>query len=183
MANTRQKRIVLVDDEGIAMENVSGLLSVNGFVVIRCYTADECLDVLSDRRKIDLFVVDVMLPVHTAYTRQETGQFRYTGLRLAHDIRRRRRMVPIVFLSNMTEPDGASVIRAQQENIGNSLFLQKFTQGSIDLAVRLALIAVSGTADIPSPTIMERVRNALIAQPNVSGIGIDLEKLIKGKRT
>jgi CheY-like chemotaxis protein len=96
VARTKQ-RIVFVDDEGIALDRWLFELRMRGFECPKFRDADDCLDFIRTRQRVDLFSVDVMLPSRCAMSRDETDGYLSTGLILAAHIRESYPDTPIVF--------------------------------------------------------------------------------------
>ncbi len=129
MTQRRVKRIVIVDEDAVQMAPFEIELNLRGFEVTTYKTAEDCLDSLSARLRIDLFVIDIMLACRLespAYTRAQTNDYLLTGLVLARDIRRRRKKTPILLFSNTSNAELLKIIRSWQERIQDTHFLPKY---------------------------------------------------------
>lgn len=91
--NTRP-RILYVDDEQWLMEGIIDYLS-KGFEIIPARNADQALALLKKEQKIQLIILDIMLPPGDNLTGTDRG--RRTGLELARIIRKEMRLeIPII---------------------------------------------------------------------------------------
>jgi CheY-like chemotaxis protein len=181
MTKPRPKRIVVVDEDAIQMAPFEIELNMRGYDVTVCATAEDCLDLLSSRRRFDLFVVDIMLAVRDespVYTREQTNDFLLTGLHLARDIRRRRTKTPILLFSNTSNKDLLDVIQSWAKRIGNARFVPKYIISSgCEFGDMVDRILVGGLPGTSKKTALKRLKEAVMFEPNFYGVGIDFKKL------
>lgn len=74
MENEEKKRILVVDDEPIALKMCEYVLNNEGFAVVTANSGRECLDYLRGEYapKIDLILLDIEMPVLNGYTTLST---------------------------------------------------------------------------------------------------------------
>jgi len=116
------KEILIVDDERTMREGLKATLLGEGFAVQAARNGEEALAKVAERRP-DLVLLDVMMP-------------RMNGFRCCEEIRRRDRLLPIVFLTaKETEADQVRGI-----GLGGDDYVAKATSDAILLArIRRAL--------------------------------------------
>jgi CheY-like chemotaxis protein len=97
-----KKRILYIEDEQWLMGGVIDSLSV-GFEVIPARNADQGLTILKNDSKIQLVILDIMLP--PGNNLPGTNRGRRTGIEIAKIIRNEMRLkIPIIFYTVVTDP-------------------------------------------------------------------------------
>lgn len=173
-------RVVIVDEDEIQLRPLVSELELRGLSVTIFTDADQCLDFVETKRRVDLFVVDIMLPSKHAYSRELTENFQLTGLRLGRDIRRTYVDVPIILFSNTSRQDLVTEIRAVARKIQNCVFIQKYTITQLGhFSEMVERILAIGTKEIGNKTVWERIKESVFIKPSIGGVGVDLKQLTK----
>jgi CheY-like chemotaxis protein len=173
-------RIIVVDDEQVAMQSYQRELELQGYEVWFCRSADEAESFLTaeTRNPADLFIVDVMLPSGTIYSDEKTGLGLYTGLFLAQKMRKTYPNVPIILFTNASFPLVRDAAKRLSSRLDNCILLRKEDYLPFELAeVVNAYFKELKLRPNRSRLILRRLFGSLILQPNISGLGIDLKKL------
>ncbi len=101
--------ILFVDDEKQYVENVISEMELLDLVVRFCSSVDEALQVLSEHgTKVEVIILDVMMPHGASFTASETEDNMQTGLQFLARIRSSGIGVHVVLLTNL-EPGRAPV--------------------------------------------------------------------------
>ena len=95
------KTVLLIDDEQGFLEALEDALIHEGHRVLKAFTGEEALDVLS-REHVDLATVDMMLPPGDSLKEQTTSQ--RTGLYLCKYIVKRYPKIDLFCLSVVNDP-------------------------------------------------------------------------------
>ena len=74
-----------------------------GFVITECRSADEVLPHVRSSERLDLVVMEIILPHGESYDLRETDDGMKTGVLLYRDIRAVRSDVPIIIFSTYSE--------------------------------------------------------------------------------
>ena len=85
--------VLAVDDDELVLMNIVAMLEDLGHTVINAESADQALTIIDDNLKIDLVVSDQGMP----------GM---TGSQLAHEIKLRRPLLPVIIATGYTELPG-----------------------------------------------------------------------------
>jgi CheY-like chemotaxis protein len=85
--------VLAVDDDELVLMNIVAMLEDLGHTVIDAASADEALTIVADNLNIDLVVSDQGMP----------GM---TGSQLAHEIKLRRPLLPVIIATGYTELPG-----------------------------------------------------------------------------
>jgi len=95
-------RIVIVDDERVAMLRYQQELELEGYDVVHYDSVADIKPFLTTEKPdpVDLFIIDIMLPPEPVYSAEKTDMGLYTGIFLAQDIRKRYPDAPIILLTN-----------------------------------------------------------------------------------
>jgi two-component system cell cycle sensor histidine kinase/response regulator CckA len=88
------RNILVVDDEEAVLDVVRRFLEIAGHQVRSAQTGDEALALLDDRWKVDLVILDVMMP-----REEQAGAY--------HRLRERLPDVPILLCTGLLQPDPA----------------------------------------------------------------------------
>ena len=97
-----QKTILLVDDEQGLIEALEDALVSEGYRVLRAFTGEEALEILS-REQVDLVTVDIMLPPGKSLESETISQ--RTGIYLIREISRRYPALDLFCLSVVSDAD------------------------------------------------------------------------------
>ena len=182
MSKKRRKRIVLVDED-FMMHFHEHVLVQRGYEVVVCHNAKECLDFLKTRKQAAVFVVDVCLAVdeeRTPLMRGETHNYLYAGLGIGRLIRKRRSSTPILFYTGMSHSERLKIIRDASKHIPRSMVLLKHDHVVEEKFVDLIdKIVGEGFDSVYQRSFLSKLKDAVVVQPNLYGVGIDIKKLRK----
>ena len=96
------KTVLYIDDEADSEKMVSKFEIMNdeGIDVIRVIRVEDALPVLArEIHRIDLIVLDLIMPPEETYTLEETNGGTTTGISLLKDIRSKYKRIPIIIVS------------------------------------------------------------------------------------
>lgn len=97
--------IMMVDDEPRRMDAYRRELQDTGYTVEMYSGVDHALaDLEADVRRIQLLILDVMLPPGQAFKDVDTQEGLRTGERFYERVRNLRPTLPVVFLTNVSDP-------------------------------------------------------------------------------
>jgi CheY-like chemotaxis protein len=100
-------RIVLIDEEAVPMNYYVKALMKSGFEVVQFLDVEQALADVRARRP-DLVILDMMMPPPDAYDEFDTEEGIMTGLFLFRDLRNLYPDLPIVVLTNLSDPSKLS---------------------------------------------------------------------------
>lgn len=101
--NTKQKIIMLADDEEMLNELLGDLLESNGFYVLKVNNTNEVFRILSEEIKVDLLIIDYNLP-------------EITGVECVTKLREMGFDMPVILASGASEFDSQALIKAKINN-------------------------------------------------------------------
>lgn len=177
---SRKHSIAFVDDDAIVTPYYASALILNGYDLRIFESVDNFLPILSPNsdQKIDLYIVDIMLPPGKKYSRKLTNSGLNTGLFLAQDIRMKFRETPIILLSNQSLASVRKSAEQLSARLENCISLNKaLTQPEALVDIVNRYFQESELKPQQRKSIFSRLYNSLVLEPNISGIGIDLKKL------
>jgi CheY-like chemotaxis protein len=136
MNKKKAYRIVIVDDEFVAMSYYRRALELDGYDVQHYKSVDDLKSILFDKQTppIDLFIIDIMLPPGEIYSSQQTDEGVYTGLFLAQDVRKKYTDKPIIILSNTIFRAVREAAKRLSSRLNNCIVMQKVDTKPIELA-------------------------------------------------
>lgn len=170
--------IVIVDESVHEVRPLLTDLSIRGLNVKVCPSADDCLELIMNGQKPNLFVLDVMLLSKGAFSQIETDDFLYTGLLLGRVIREILIDVPIMFFTSMSLASGLLYINETIESLGNSIVVRKHEIGKPhEFYDHIIPILESGR--VQSKSVVGTFADNVLIQPNFAGIGFDVKKFLK----
>lgn len=176
-------RILMVDDERVAMRSYQQELELAGFEVWHYNSTAKIKSLLESKKpeRIDLFIIDIMMPPGQLYSDEKTDVGLLTGLFVAQDIRSKYTGIPIILFSNATFESVLRAARRLSSQFENCIFLRK----EEILPYELSEIVTKYFKEMKLDSnrrhrILKKLFGSLLLQPNISGIGIDLKKLGKG---
>ncbi len=173
-ARIKNRRVVVVDDDSIWLDYLTGEIELRGIELRHLFEADGCLRSSGLPKSIDLFLVDVMLPSEFRYP---IDYSRYTGVFLARDIRKYHQAVPIVLLSNHSMPDAVARIQKALASIGNCAFVSKQRfKTALDFGDIIEAILADGVGALKRG-FWKRLGAGVLIQPNFAGVGVDLREV------
>jgi len=105
------QRILIIDDDVLAVHYYVRHLSRSGFEVIHHRSADGVLE-LVQRWEPDVIVLDVMLPPGVEYSLEETNRGLRTGVILSERVRRQYPTIKQVVLTNSRNAEAMSEMPA-----------------------------------------------------------------------
>jgi CheY-like chemotaxis protein len=114
--------ILFVDDEERRMETYIEELKAEKYMVEFKSDVDDAMHYFQENKdKINLLVLDVMMPTGKSFNDNDTDFGMRTGIFLHKEIRKNNSSLPIVILTNVSDPEVKECI----EHDSNSYFLQK----------------------------------------------------------
>ena len=130
---SKQKRILIVDDDADCRILVRKILTDKGYSVAQCSNGLEALDYLQTNRP-DLLILDIMMP-------------RMSGYDLATHLKQDeiRSVIPIIFLSAKNSPQ--EVMKGYNEFLVNYYITKPFSSKQLLSGVELVLD--DGTEEMP----------------------------------
>jgi len=172
--------ILLVDEDRIQMRPFIAEVELRGHTVRLVEEADDGLNAAKQLKRLDLAIIDIMLPSVNRYSSEETQNHLYTGVFLARDIRRAHPDVPLLLISNHRFPESLRKIDRAMTSIGNCAFLSKqsfFDPG--EFADVIDRVLAHGISKASAKSIFGRLWRSIILQPKMGGVGIDLKELFR----
>ncbi len=124
--------VLFVDDEVLPAKLYLRALQESGFKVIHLKSVDEALhfaETAQDRVSVDLLVLDLMMPPGEALKDEETLDGVTTGLVLRGALRKYYPKQPIVFLTNINNPE---ILQPLEDEPGTRI-LHKFSYPPFEL--------------------------------------------------
>lgn len=176
-------RILFVDESVHEVAPFTTELSLRGIEVVHCQDADEGLRKIETDADFSLVVLDVMLsadpdPRRSSFSREDTDNFRCTGLVLAQRIRNLHNELPIVFFTSTSTSKIISLIDRTVEAIGHSTVIYKYDfRSAHEFGDIMGTLISAGIEAGKNRSWKQWLSDVLIMQPNFVGMGIDLEKL------
>jgi len=175
------KRIVIVDDDRLLTKAYVRALHLEGYDVRLVTSVSQCKKLLQKKKrlKVDMFIVDLVMPPGKIFPRDECSDGTLTGLFLAHDLRKKYKSTPIVLYS-FTSFRYATV---QAKRVARILRRCAFVRKADYPPMRLVEFIRHYFERRRFPSgILRRLVDSLIVEPNIHGVGIDLKKLTENDR-
>ena len=126
-----------------------------------------------------MFIVDLVMPPGKSFPGDECSGGTFTGLFLAHDLRKKYKSTPIVLYSFTS----FRYVTAQAKRVAKILrrcaFVRKADYPPVKLVEFIGHYFERGR--FPSG-ILRRLVDSLVVEPNVHGVGIDLKKALRCRR-
>jgi CheY-like chemotaxis protein len=180
IAEQRQFRVVVVDDDRIQMAPFFVELNLRGIDTISMDDADQCLEYMETGGNASLFVIDIMLESPVRYSQALTNNYLLTGLSVARDVRKFCPDAPIILFSNMVRAELVTEILKVAEKVGNCVLIQKHTICEFgQFADLVETILLKGIKDNSSKSLWKRLGDSVQLKPSFFGVGIDLKALAK----
>jgi CheY-like chemotaxis protein len=164
-------KILIIDDDLIAIPHVASELRLEGFQVDAISTSKQIAKLLAKRGAFpaDFLVLDLMLVVDL-YSPEEAHHGLFTGLLLARDVRAKWQHVPILIWSAAPLKRVREVAAEFTKQIDNCRFLSK--GAPIAEAIKSYFKHgrfVRGWA--------ERLWESMTIRPSIGGVAVDIKKL------
>ncbi len=106
--------ILFIDDEPPEVEGYTRELTRRNHELQLVEDADAALSAIErDRERIDLVILDIMMKYGKAFTREATGVGELTGVLLYERIRHTEPDLPVIILTNKTDPLVTARFRGQ----------------------------------------------------------------------
>ncbi len=177
-------RVLLVDDSKLeSSEYRDGLLSkcASKVDVEVCQGVNQAIELLESDSDWDFIVLDMMMAHDgTKIDRELTKDGKFSGVVLAKHIRETIGETPIALLSNCTFSEVKDACIQTESVVTNCIHWQKSAMSPTDLAGRLDSYFEEGKLKkTNSQSILQRIFGALLFQPNVGGVGVDVKELLK----
>ncbi len=107
--------ILVIDDEKREMDSYVGELKLRGYDVRFEKNVDDALDFFEKPEgKIDLVVLDIMMPPGARFREVDTNQGLRTGILVYDWIRQRALGLPCIILTNVSKEDVAERFRSEK---------------------------------------------------------------------
>lgn len=175
--DTKKKSVVIVDEDINELAPFVIELQMRGINAIQYDSADSCMSKVQELDNVDLFLVDVMLATEGGYPPEKTGGGLLTGLLLAQDLRPLFPDTPITFFSAASLQWIKEGIETTIKSIGNSALLRKGDfDSTYEFGEVIEQILEAGKYPVKKDNRLRKLWDAIILQPNISGVGIDLKK-------
>ncbi len=183
--NISQKKVVIVDDDAIAIRPFLQELEISGIEVELLINADECFDYGINNSEVDLYIIDVMLATedmdNSRYNSDNTMNFLLTGCALARDLRSHGIETPVIFFTQMANAELLKEINNQARDIGNCAFLSKSNMAAtFDFRDIVQCVLEKGLDSAVKKDWFSWIYEAVLLQPNVAGLGMDGKVLANG---
>ncbi len=178
---SKKYSVAMVDDDDIVTPHYASALILAGHDLNVFSSVDDFEPTLSadSGRKFDLYIIDIMLSPGKRYSLEITDQGLMTGLFLVQDIRRRYKKAPIILLSNQTLRSVRESAERLSERLVDCISLNKAETQPDNLVSMVGKYFQEFELKPRSrKSIFRRIFNSLLLEPNLSGIGIDLKKLM-----
>ena len=169
----------MVDD--VALEAKEYIASLKAFSTINlivelCRTTGKLKDHLSPGKEWDLFLVDMMMPPGTLFKDIECGRGRFTGALVVEEIRKVYPQVPILLFSGTPFTEVREACEKIPMRVKNCAYWQKGSLQPRELAEKIDKLFTGGALE-ENKSWWDRLFGALLLEPNMAGIGIDVRKL------
>ncbi len=178
-----RKKVVIVDDDTIALEPYLMELEMSGVDVTMLENADDCFE-FSQNSHTDLYVIDVMLATRddsSKYNRTNTMNYLFTGCVLARDLRNQGVETPIIFFTQTSRREAMQEIKRQAKEIGNCAFLSKSDMEEMfDFRNIIQEVLGKGLEGASKRDWFSWIYKATLLQPNIAGLGVDAKVIADG---
>jgi CheY-like chemotaxis protein len=175
-------RILIVDDSKLeSSEYRDALLAkcASKIEVVVCNGVNEAVAKLDQDGDWDIIVLDMMM-VHdgSQLDLELTKDGKFSGAVLAKRVRCKVGDVPIILLSNCTFKEVREACEQTESIVTNCVHWQKPSLSPAELATKLDQFFKSGSLKKDSG-LLARIFGALLFQPNIAGVGVDVKKLFE----
>ena len=127
--------ILFVDDEKREMESSALELTLSGYEVSYYRSVDKALKFFDQNvRRIDLIILDVMMPPGSSFKDVDTMSGLRTGVHFYERIRKNAKDIPVIILTNVSDEHVKERFRSEK----NCWFLQKEDHLPFQLAEEVA---------------------------------------------
>lgn len=172
--------IVILDDDYHVLSPYIEELECLGYQVSACGDVEEFVDVLSNTPRVDLFIIDVMLPIFgSGFSELATNQGQKTGLMVGKSLREKGIETPIIFFSVAWLEGMINEIKDTEKRVKNSIYLKKLEVMPEDLALLVRRILEKGSVPGKLSKAYRKLADSLLLKPGIFGIGIDLKRLLR----
>jgi CheY-like chemotaxis protein len=168
--------ILWIDNDVYIIDRLIKYLEIEGFMVTTFSNVDDCIGYLDKKPKVDIFILDLMMPCGKALTEEDT-KGRETGILLCHFIRNYYPEIPIVFFTVATDKFFGKELKELCSLLGGILILRKGEAFPERLASDVKQIIENGLKIDSKYRLLTLIGDSLLLQPNIAGIGIDIIKL------
>jgi len=184
--NVSNKRVVIVDDDTIALRPYFMELEISGIDVTSFENADDGFE-FSQNNSADLYLIDVMLGTRndgsSRYNRDNTMDYLFTGCVLARDIRNHGVDTPIIFFTQTSKRYALEEIQRQAKEIGNCALLSKSRMEKMfDFQEIILEVLEKGIEETSKRDWFSWIYKSVLLQPNIAGLGVDLKTAAGGPR-
>ncbi|MDP3279803.1 MAG: hypothetical protein Q8M57_01895 [Nitrosomonas sp.] len=171
--------IVILDDNYHILRSYIAELECLGIEVSVTSNISDFNKLLSKNKKIDLFIIDVMLPSDGFFSTIATDHGTITGLLVGKEIRYAGIETPIIFFSVAWLKNHIEDIKDTKNNLRNSIYLRKHEILPHELGEIILAILEKGKMTSKLGKSYQKIIDSLTLNPNFCGFGIDLKKLFK----
>ena len=180
--NTEEKKyhIVILDDNYIALSPYIAEIECLGIEVSVADNVIEWSEILAKGKSVDLFIIDIMLPVSgSGFSELATGLGQRTGLLVGKMLRKKGIDTPIIFFSVAWLEGAIKEIKNTENRIANSIYLQKQETLPEELATIIEAILMKGKVPGKFSKGYAKIIESMFLKPSFFGAGLDLKKLFK----
>ena len=168
------KRILFVDDERIYSRLYVKAMESKGFLVSYCASPKSARKIVLEEA-FDLFVVDLMMPSGGAFDKNVTRGDLITGACLAKELAGFYRDVPTIVFTAHHDSFIIDEVKSQLQECDKVFVLRKGMLNPDELANAVMELFYPK----PKTSQLKKFIDCIILQPNVFGLGIDLQVLRK----
>ena len=170
-----ERTIVIVDDDKQTMPFYVQALEFAQYEVRHFVYANSALNKIdSEKLAVDLWIIDVTMPPGN-YNMAKTENGILTGLYFAVDIKKAYPEVPIILFSASPLPPVTKNARALARKLPKCSYISKLAYPPHTLVEYVDYFFDKGRF---KEGRLRKIYDSLILEPNFSGIGIDLKKLM-----
>lgn len=172
------RHVVILDDDYHILSAYIAVLECLGIKVSVAGDVSKFIDILSSNIKVDLFVIDVMLPsTGSGFSELATNHGARTGLLIGRTLREKGIETPIIFFSVAWLDEAIEEIKRTEKSVINSVYLRKQEVTPNDLADIVKAILNKGKVPNKLSKIYSKMIDSLFLKPSFFGVGVDIKKL------
>ena len=179
--NTNLNRnILIIDDSGIESRIYKDdltLYSNFNLSVEICNSVKTFTEYISSDKSWDIILLDMMMPSEEIFSEDQSKNGQITGYLVAIEIRKVLHGTPIILLSNAPFENVKDYCQQVESKITNCLFWVKNQMPPRKLATLLDKYFIEGRIEKPSESLLARIFGAMLLQPNIGGVGLDIKEL------
>lgn len=172
--------IVILDDDYHILSPYIDELECLGIKVSVSGDVSQFVEVVSKSEKVDLFIIDVMLPAGgSGFSELATDRGARTGLLVGKTLREKGIETPIIFFSVAWLDKAVSEIKNTEKRVSNSIYLKKQEVLPQELAEIAKAILSKGKVPGGLSKAYAKLVDSLLLKPSFFGVGVDFKKLFK----